>query len=146
MILQAYAKPDSRPEDDLHAIAHAFENLILLVKGGDPFRIGANEEFAAALRGKNRAQMRFLPDSHPAFNAQGQLVDRWDTPLFFHASSHDRIDVRSAGPDRKLWTEDDLQRQHDGQFLKGKDLNPSSLFAPVKPPGQSPGGDTGAGQ
>lgn len=139
MILQAYASPGSRPQDDLHAVAHALENLALLVKGNDPFRLGANEEFADALKGRNKAQIRFLRDDHPAFNEKGQLVDRWKTPLYIHAASRDRLEIRSAGPDQKMWTEDDLQRQPDGQFLKGKDLNPTSLYLPKDlPQGQPP--------
>lgn len=144
MILQAYASPGSRPQDDLHAVAHALDNLALLVKGNDPFRLGANEEFADALKGRNKAQIRFLRDDHPAFNEKGQLVDRWRTPLYIHAASRDRLEIRSAGPDRKMWTEDDLQRQPDGQFLKGKDLNPASLYLPKdgasagQPPSQVP--------
>lgn len=142
MILQSYAAPDSRPQDDLHAVAHALENLALLVKGNDPFRLGANEEFADALKGRNKAQIRFLRDDHPAFNEKGQLVDRWRTPLYIHATSRDRLEIRSAGPDGKMWTEDDLQRQPDGQFLKGKDLNPTSLYLPKDLPQGQPTGES----
>jgi|JI6StandDraft_1071083.scaffolds.fasta_scaffold02472_14 hypothetical protein len=126
-ILANYASPSSRPEDDLSMMAHAFSNLTLLIKGDAPFRMGANEEFAAALLGKNRDQLRFLPDVHRCLNAQGQLVDRWMTPLFFHVHERSRIDIRSAGPDRQMWTADDLHRRHDGQFLKGADLQAQSL-------------------
>jgi hypothetical protein len=122
MILKGYAQPGTRPEDDLGSMAHAFSNLTLLVKGDSPFRMGANEEFAAALRGKNRDQLRFLPDTHPCFNAVGQIIDRWGTPLFFHVKDKSRIDMRSAGPDRRMWTDDDLHRRHDGQFHRGKVL------------------------
>ncbi len=127
MLLRDYADPSTRPEDDLHAVSYAVSNLALLIKGPDPFRIGANEELANALRGKNRAQMRFLPDDHRAFNAKGQIVDRWQTPLYFHAKAADRLEVRSAGPDRKMWTADDLHRSSDGSFLTGEDLNARSL-------------------
>lgn len=128
LILKNYGSASVRPQDDLTMLANALGNLALLVKGSDPYRLGANEEFAAALRGKNRTQLRFLPDEHKAFNARGQLVDRWNTPLFFHVIAHDRIDIRSAGPDGKMWTDDDIHRRYDGQFLKGRDLNPKSLF------------------
>lgn len=121
-ILKDYAKPSSRPEDDLHAMAHAFSNLLLLVKGNAPFRMGANEEFAAALMGRNANKMVFLAPPHACLNAQGQLVDRWQTPLFFHVRDATRVDIRSAGPDKTMWTEDDLQRQADGQFARGKEL------------------------
>lgn len=122
LILRDYGSASVRPENDLTMVAMALGNLTLLIKGPEPFRLGSNEEFAAALRGKNHAQLRFLPDDHRAFNAKGQIVDRWDTPLFFHALGHDKIDIRSAGPDRVMWTDDDIQRRYDGQFLKGKDL------------------------
>lgn len=121
-ILKEYGKPGTRPEDDLHSLAHAFSNLLLVVKGGAPFRMGANEEFAAALMGKNANRLVFLTPTHACLNAQGQLVDRWQTPLFFHVRDATRIDIRSAGPDREMWTEDDLQRQADGQFARGKTL------------------------
>jgi len=127
-ILRSYASADSRAEDDLAAMAHAVANLALLVKGGEPFRLGANEEIAAALRGENRARIRFLPEGHRAFDAQGRLVDRWGTPLFFHALSHERLDIRSAGPDRRMWTEDDIHRRHDGAYLGAEALNAPSLF------------------
>ncbi len=125
LILRDYAQPATRPEDDLSSLAHAFSNLTLLIKGDAPFRLGANEEFAAALRGRNRDQLRFLPDTHPCFNASGQLIDRWGSPLFFHVNDRTRIDLRSAGPDRQMWTRDDLHRRHDGQFHRGKDLPPA---------------------
>lgn len=135
-ILKNYALPSTRPQEDLEALAHTLSNLLLLIKSDSPFRMGANEEFAAALRGKNRTQLRFLSDTHRAFNAQGQLIDRWDTPLYFHALARDRVDIRSAGPDRQMWTADDLHRHYDGQFLKGEALNPKSLFQ-EKAPGRS---------
>lgn len=127
-ILANYAQAGTRPEDDLSSIAHVFANLTLLIKSDAPFRMGANAEFAAALRGKNRSQLRFISDTHPVFNDLGELVDRWETPLYLHAIAHDRIDIRSAGPDRTLWTEDDIHRHYDGSFLKGEALNPPSLY------------------
>ncbi len=121
-ILNNYASPSSRPEDDLQVMAHVFSNLRLLVKGDEPFRMGANEEFAAALMGQNAAKEVFLRAPHACLNAKGQLVDRWGSPLFFHVRDRDRIDIRSAGPDREMWTADDLQRRHDGEFFRGETL------------------------
>jgi hypothetical protein len=90
--------------------------------------LSANEDWADLLRGRNAANERFLPDTHPALNAQGQLVDRWQSPLFFHAVGGGRYEFRSAGPDRKLWTPDDLHRNPDGSFRRGAALNPPALF------------------
>jgi hypothetical protein len=133
-ILDRYAEAARPPEEDLHDLARTLGNLALLVKGDDPLPLGANEEIAAALRGKNKARLRALPDDHRAFNAQGQLVDRWNTPLYFHAASRDRLDVRSAGPDRKMWTADDLHRRHDGRFLRGEALLAPSLYEEGRAP------------
>lgn len=122
VILKGYGTPSSTVERDLEAVGHAFENLTLLIKGGEPFRMGANEEFAAALRGANRVQLPFLRDDHPAFNAAGQIVDRWGTPLFFHVEAANQVDIRSAGPDGEMWTADDVQRLHSGRFHRGAAL------------------------
>jgi hypothetical protein len=103
-------------------MAHVFSNLRLLVKGDAPFRMGANEEFAAALMGKNAAKEVFLEASHACLNAKGQIVDRWGSPLFFHVREANRIDLRSAGPDGEMWTADDLHRRHDGEFFRGEML------------------------
>lgn len=69
--------------------------------------LGFNEEITRALTGRNPLQLAFIPSTHPAINARGLLCDRWGTPFHFHPVAADRIDVRSAGPDRKLFTEDD---------------------------------------
>ena len=127
-ILADFAAASLPPERDLDAISRVLGNFMLLVKGDSPLPLGANEEIAAALRGKNRAHLRALPDNHRAFNARGQLIDRWDTPLYFHAESRDRLDIRSAGPDRVMWTADDLHRTPDGRFLRGAALLAPSLF------------------
>lgn len=132
-ILKGYADPATLPQEDVIRLAHALDNFSLLVKGESPLPFGSNEELAAALLGKNRAQLRFLSATHPALNSQGQLVDRWSTPLFFHAVSRDRLDIRSAGPDKVMWTEDDLHRRHNGQFLRGEELKTESLYSPAAP-------------
>ncbi len=120
-ILKNYALASTRPEDDLHAMAHVFANFRLLVKG-DAFRMGANEEFAAALLGKNAAKEVFLTAPHACLNARGQIIDRWGTALFFHVRDRDRVDIRSAGPDREMWTADDLHRLANGDWHRGAGL------------------------
>jgi hypothetical protein len=121
-ILRDYAKPSGRPEHDLDLMAQLMDNFLLLVKSAATRPLSANEDWAAALRGWNPAQERFLPDQHAALNARGQLVDRWGTPLFFHALGSGRFEIRSAGPDRKLWTADDIHRNSDGSFRNGAEL------------------------
>lgn len=134
IILQHYADPDRPAEEDLVAMAHVLDNFALLVKGDTPLPLGANEDIAHALRGKNRLRMRFLPDDHRALNPKGQLIDRWGTPLFFHANDRTRLDIRSAGPDQTMWTADDLHRRHDGRFLRDETLSSPSLFEATATP------------
>jgi hypothetical protein len=37
------------------------------------------------------------------------MCDRWGTPYFFHQVSKTEMEIRSAGPDRRMWTGDDSQ-------------------------------------
>lgn len=107
----AKAFPLNSPRSDARA------DLRLIVETLDTFRtnfpqdgnpVGTNAEITAALTGKNKVRFAFIPPNHPAINRDGELCDRWGTPFFFHAESSTRMEVRSAGPDRKLHTEDDL--------------------------------------
>ncbi|MBL9115422.1 MAG: hypothetical protein JNJ83_10490 [Verrucomicrobiaceae bacterium] len=127
-ILKNYGTTAQPPQQDLTDLFRALDNFSLLVKGDNPVPLGANEEIAAALRGKNKARLVFLPADAPCFNPQGQVIDRWGTPLFFHATDRQRIDIRSAGPDKEMWTQDDLHRRYDGQFLKDQALLTPSLY------------------
>jgi len=73
---------------------------------GNP--VGENADITAALTGKNLLNFQFIRRDHPAINARGELCDRWGTPFFFHALSGTRMELRSAGPDRQMYTDDDL--------------------------------------
>ena len=127
-ILRDYANTNLPPQNDLTLMSRLMENSILLLKSAANRPLSANEDWADFLRGQNAAHERFLPDSHAAFDSQGRLVDRWKSPLFFHAVGGGRFEIRSAGPDRKLWTEDDIHRNSDGSFRRGNQLNPPTLF------------------
>jgi hypothetical protein len=74
--------------------------------GGNP--AGTNAEIVKALNGGNAQGVRFLSQELLRLNSQGELVDRWDTPYFFHQMSASHMEVRSAGPDKMLWTSDDI--------------------------------------
>lgn len=75
--------------------------------GGNP--VGDNAEITAALRGQNARQSVFLTTSDGLrVNGEGQAVDAWSTPYFFHQLSRTEMEIRSAGPDRRMWTTDDL--------------------------------------
>lgn len=72
--------------------------------------VGSNAEIMSALNGANPRKVRLGPPAGQSLNASGELCDRWGTPYFFHQLSGTRMEIRSAGPDRTMWTADDLQR------------------------------------
>lgn len=67
--------------------------------------IGTNEEITRALLGKNSGAANFA--SPEATIEKGRLVDRWHHLYFFHQLSGREMEIRSAGPDGVLWTDDD---------------------------------------
>jgi hypothetical protein len=97
------------PQGDIHADLRIINEVFVAYRGSvraeNP--VGENAEITAALTGRNRLGFAFIPADSPAINAKGELCDRWGSPFFFHQLSGQRMEVRSAGPDRKLWTADD---------------------------------------
>ena len=70
--------------------------------------VGTNAEITSSLLGNNRKQAKVpLPDG-ATLNGLGELCDPWGTPYFFHQQSATRMEIRSAGPDHKMWTADDV--------------------------------------
>lgn len=105
------AFPLNAPSQDIAADLRLVSETIATYRSNFPQEgnpTGTNAEITAALTGKNKLRFTFVPPGHPAINAEGELCDRWGTPFFFHAESAARMEVRSAGPDRKLWNEDDI--------------------------------------
>jgi len=72
---------------------------------GNP--VGTNAEITAALTGHNSLHVAFISPKNPAINREGELCDRWGTPFFFHQLSGTKMEIHSAGPDRKRGTADD---------------------------------------
>ena len=72
---------------------------------GNPW--GSNAEITAMFMGKNRRKLVFIDPAHRAINADGELCDRWGTPFRFHALAGDRMEIRSAGPDKIFGNTDD---------------------------------------
>ena len=67
-----------------------------------------NRQLMNAMRGANPDKLPFLPQDHPRLNANGELVDAWGTPFFFHQNSSTSVEVRSAGADHLMYTDDDI--------------------------------------
>jgi hypothetical protein len=74
--------------------------------GGNP--VGTNQEITQQLAGGNPKQINFLKADGNRINSNGELVDVWGTPYFFHQLSGKEMEIRSAGADRVMWTPDDL--------------------------------------
>jgi len=88
----------------VNQVLEAFRTNFLAA--GNP--VGDNTEITAALTGHNKLHTAFIPPRHVAINSRGELCDRWGTPFFFHQNSGTQMEIRSAGPDRKLWSTDDV--------------------------------------
>lgn len=73
--------------------------------GGNPS--GHNELVVNALLGENEKGAALLPKDCPAIQG-GELVDEWGTPYWFHSVTAKDMEVRSAGPDKELFTADDV--------------------------------------
>jgi len=69
--------------------------------------VGQNDDITAALLGANPQRLALLPPGSPAIQ-NGQLIDPWGTPYWFHPLSGNEMEIRSAGPDRELFTPDDI--------------------------------------
>ncbi len=74
--------------------------------GGNP--TGTNAEIVKALTGGNQAGATYLPAELRKLNSAGELLDFWGTPYFFHSDSATSTEVRSAGPDKVMYTQDDV--------------------------------------
>ena len=104
--------PSAGPTPVDPAAMTAIENLRSSIRdygqrfGGNP--IGTNAEITKALAGANPKRVKFLGNDGNRINESGELVDRWGTAYFFHQLSGTQMEIRSAGPDKTMWTADDL--------------------------------------
>jgi len=94
-------------ETDLQHVQMMFREYRDVV-GTNP--VGTNSEIMRAILGENVKQAKIGAPENQQLNEKGELVDRWGTPYFFHQLSGSKIEVRSAGPDRRMWTRDDMQQ------------------------------------
>lgn len=75
--------------------------------GGNP--VGTNQEITRQLAGANPKHINFInAEAGMRVNDNGELIDAWGTPYFFHQLSGSDMEIHSAGPDRIMWTADDL--------------------------------------
>lgn len=69
--------------------------------------VGTNAEITKTLTGDNLKQLQLSVPAGSQLNGNGEMIDRWGTPYFFHQLSAKQMEIRSAGPDRQMWTADD---------------------------------------
>lgn len=104
--------PQPRPAEEDPTTAAALDRISLMIRdyrtiaGENP--VGTNAEIMKAMMGDNPRGATLGPPEGMSMNDQGELLDGWGTPIFFHQISRDVMEIHSAGPDRRLGTEDDL--------------------------------------
>ena len=98
--------PSQSIQEDLQIVA---EFVDLIHKAGINASFGDNADITAALTGTQYAGQKghLFPRQHNALRS-GQLVDRWGTPFWFHANGPGKLEIRSAGTDKQLFTNDDI--------------------------------------
>jgi hypothetical protein len=108
----AHMEPAPEPETGLPPLT-VMENMRSALRqyssrfGGNP--VGNNREITAALNGGNAKQAMFVnSEDGLRLNERSELIDNWGTPFFFHQISGTLMEIHSAGPDKKMWTADDL--------------------------------------
>lgn len=98
---------DGSPREDLAALNDLVVGYLQSGLGAGRRTIGFNEDLVPALTDTAALGEAALPTGHPAIR-DGKLIDRWGTPWQVHPVASDKIELRSAGPDRRLYTADDL--------------------------------------
>ena len=104
--LDDLGSPHTTPANDVRLLA------LLLSGYASVFRrvpLGMHQEIVAALRGDNSRSIQYIPEGHPAVNANNEITDRWNKPFFFHVISSNAVEIISAGPDRVVFTDDDIR-------------------------------------
>jgi len=70
--------------------------------------VGTNAEIMKNVMGGNAKGANLGPPPGMRVNENGELLDQWGTPVFFHALSRTQMEIRSAGPDGMMWNGDDV--------------------------------------
>jgi hypothetical protein len=108
------AEPEGLTPQEIQTVRDAIDNLEFVFRdfanalGGNP--VGTNAEITTALRGDNLKQLKLEIPAGSSVSPDGELCDPWGTPWFFHQLSSRKMEIRSAGKDRQLYTGDDFVR------------------------------------
>jgi len=107
-LLEGYADPATPPIEDLRKIHRVVTGYFSVVKDSSRNPIGGNADLAAALQGENPNREVLVRKTNPVFSSESLLIDRWGTPLVVHPEAWRQLTLRSAGPDKTPYTDDDL--------------------------------------
>ena len=105
---EEYGETNGDTKRDLEALRDVVTHCQLLMKNFDTFHLPGNPEIVRFLQGANPEKLAWMPAEHRLIQSDGVLLDRNGIPIFFHRLSGLRFEYRSAGPDRKHWTDDDV--------------------------------------
>lgn len=98
--------PNVPPEAALRSVERSVRQYGKMF-GGNP--VGTNPEITSQLNGNNPRHINFIDaQAGLRINQNGELIDDWGTPYFFHQLSGAVMEIHSAGPDKIMWTSDDL--------------------------------------
>lgn len=100
---QEMIQPETPPERELEILQELISLNQRALPGGT---LGDNGDVTLALVGSS-TQGTWLPRQSPRIR-DGQLLDRWGTPYWFHPNAANQIEIRSAGPDKNLFSSDDV--------------------------------------
>jgi hypothetical protein len=98
---------DGSPREDLDALTDLVKGYLQAGLGDTARSLGFNEDLAVALTDVAALGESALPPDHPALR-DGRVIDRWGTPWQVHPVASGVVELRSAGPDRRLYTPDDI--------------------------------------
>lgn len=106
--MENYASKTSTGQQDIHLFHDYLTNVFILIKNRDSAQYAINEDLSSFLLGKNSDGAALVSENSHIFDAEKRIIDRWGTPIHIHTISHNNFELRSGGPDQKLFTEDDV--------------------------------------
>ena len=117
---KTYGSEQTNLQTDLKIVQAVLDRATILIKDFATLPLADNQHFTRLLTGNNKQKFAWIHPQHPAINAEGELMDRLGSPLVFHRISALVAEVRSAGEDRQMWTEDDviLSSTHPGSGIR----------------------------
>ena len=103
-----YGSENGTQEQDLEILEETLSAARILIKDHQNTPLADNRDFTGFLSGRNSHGVAWVRPDHPDINQDGEIVDRFGNPVFFHQESSSHTTIRSAGPDGQMWNSDDI--------------------------------------